>query len=63
MAEPRERRDHEPGALLDLFALREMARDLLDADRLLGRFEYAHHGDGLFEFLARGERRLRFAQD
>ena len=30
MAEPRERRDHEPRALLDLLALREMARDLFD---------------------------------
>ena len=62
MAEPRQRRDHEPGALLDLLALREMARDLFDAQRLLGRFEHAHDGDGLRQFLAGRERWLHLPQ-
>ena len=62
MPEPRQRRDHEPDALLDLLALREMARDLFDGQRLLGRFEHAHHSDGLFQFLAGRERRLHLPQ-
>jgi hypothetical protein len=37
--------------------LREMARDLFDADRLLGRFEHAQDGDRFFEFSPRREGR------
>ena len=55
-------RDHETDALLDLLALREMARDLFEAQRLLRRFEHAHDNDGLFQFLSGRERWLHLPQ-
>jgi hypothetical protein len=47
VSKPRQRRDHEPGALLDLLGLREVPRDLFDGQRLLRRFEHTHHLDRL----------------
>ena len=56
MSEPRQRRDHEPGALRDLFALREMPRDLFDGQRLLRKRYFTTYIDALYLRFRAGSR-------